>query len=149
MRLALTLLLALAAAPCAAQPHVEGAKSLVADALKDDWGYAFLEGLTTEIGQRLAGTEAQARAAEWAAAKLKSAGFDEVHIESFPMTAWVRGVESGRIVAPAPQHLVLTALGGSVATPAERDRSRNRAVPQLRRADWRRRRARSPARSPS
>jgi len=117
MRLALTLLLALTTVPCAAQPHVDVAKSLVADALKDDWGYAFLEGLTTEIGQRLAGTEAEARAAEWAAAKLKSAGFDEVHIESFPMTAWVRGVESGQIVAPAPQHLVLTALGGSVATP--------------------------------
>jgi len=32
-------------------------------ALKDGWGYRFLEGLTTEIGQRLAGTPAEASAA--------------------------------------------------------------------------------------
>jgi Iap family predicted aminopeptidase len=115
MRFALTLLLAIATAPCFAQP-LDATKRLVDTALKDSWSYEFLEGLTTEIGQRLAGTEAERRAADWAAAKLTAAGFDNVHIESFPMTAWVRGVETARVVAPAPQNLHITALGGSVAT---------------------------------
>lgn len=92
------------------------AAGLAHTALTDNWGYGFLESLTTEIGPRLAGTEAEARAAKWAEAKLKAAGMD-VHLETFPMTAWERGVETAAIVKPAPQRLVLTALGGSVATP--------------------------------
>ncbi len=94
------------------------AQALANKALSDDWSYKFLESLTSEIGPRLAGTDAEARAAAWAVTRLKAAGM-EVHTESFPMVAWLRGVETGAIVQPAPQRLVLTALGGSVATPPE------------------------------
>ena len=38
------------------------------------------EGLTTEVGQRLAGTEAQARAADWVQPRLKGAGFTNIHV---------------------------------------------------------------------
>ncbi|HKT16730.1 MAG TPA: M28 family peptidase [Stellaceae bacterium] len=88
-------------------------------ALKDEWGYRFVETLTTEIGQRLAGTPSEARAAIWAEKTLKAAGFDEVQRESFPITAWLRGEEDAAVVTPAPQHLVVTALGGSIATPKQ------------------------------
>ena len=111
-------LLALVALPATAQP-LDTAKRLVAAALADAWAYEFVAGLTTEIGPRLAGTEAERRAAEWSAAKLRAAGFDEVRIESFPMTAWLRGAESASVTAPAPQALAITALGGSVPTPPE------------------------------
>ena len=94
------------------------AADLSQQAQADGWSYKFLEGLTSEIGPRLAGTEAEARAAKWAEAKLKAAGM-ETHLEIFPMTAWERGVETAAIVKPSPQRLVLTALGGSVATPPE------------------------------
>ncbi|MGH7036135.1 MAG: M28 family peptidase, partial [Stellaceae bacterium] len=87
--------------------------------LKDAWGYRFLKDMTTEIGQRLAGTAAEARAAQFAETALKAAGFDRVERESFPMTAWLRGEETAAVVAPAPQALVVTALGGSVATPKQ------------------------------
>ncbi|HLY58450.1 MAG TPA: M28 family peptidase [Stellaceae bacterium] len=93
------------------------AKQLAAKTLTDDWSYRFLEDLTTEVGQRLAGTEAQVRAARWAEARLKAAGFANVHQETFPMTGWERGVETARVVAPVPQNLAVTALGDSVATP--------------------------------
>jgi Zn-dependent M28 family amino/carboxypeptidase len=86
-------------------------------ALKDDWGYRFLSDETTLIGQRLAATEAEARAADWAEKTLKAAGFENVHREPVPMTAWIRGREEASVIAPAPQRLVITALGGSVATP--------------------------------
>lgn len=94
------------------------AMALAGAALNDDWAYRFLESLTTEVGPRLAGTEAEVRAAKFAEARLKAAGM-EVHLETFPMTVWERGIETAAVVKPAPQRLALTALGGSVATPPE------------------------------
>ncbi|MEA3064448.1 MAG: carboxypeptidase [Sphingomonadales bacterium] len=88
-------------------------------ALRDDVAYDIVEGLTTEIGQRLAGTEAEARAREWAVRKLKALGFRNVHVEMTTMATWVRGAETAEIVAPFPQRLVVAALGGSGATPPQ------------------------------
>ncbi|QQV75863.1 M20/M25/M40 family metallo-hydrolase [Sphingomonas aliaeris] len=75
--------------------------------------------MTTEVGQRLAGTEAEARARTWSVAKLKSLGFKNVRIETYRMPVWVRGTETAEIVSPFPQKLKLTALGNSAATPPE------------------------------
>jgi hypothetical protein len=50
---------------------------------------------------------------------LTELGFDNVHVESFEIDGWERGQEFGRVVAPFPQPLMLTALGGSVATEPE------------------------------
>lgn len=102
-----------------AQPSeslIATASSLGQKALDDPAAFAFVESLTTEIGQRLAGTAAHQRAVAWAEAKLKAAGFENVHSEPFAFPAWIRGAESADIVAPVPQHLAITALGGSVAT---------------------------------
>jgi len=87
-------------------------------ALKDDLAYDIVEGLTTEVGQRLAATEAEARARTWAVARLTSLGFKNVHIETYKMPVWLRGTETAEITAPFPQKLMLTALGNSGATPA-------------------------------
>jgi hypothetical protein len=73
------------------------------------------QSLTTEIGQRLAGT-AHRRGVAWAEAKLKAAGFENVHSEPFTFPAWIRGAESAEIVGSVPQHLAVTALGGSFAS---------------------------------
>ncbi len=95
------------------------AEALRDKALKDNAAYPLLEGLTTEIGPRPDASAAEHRAAEWAAAKLKAMGFENVHLEPFPMDEWVRGQETAEVVSPFPQRLVLAALGGSVATPPE------------------------------
>jgi hypothetical protein len=94
------------------------ASSLGQKALDDPAAFAFVESLTTEIGQRLAGTAAHQRAVAWAEARLRAAGFDNVHSEPFTFPAWIRGAETAEIVGPVPQHLAITALGGSVATDA-------------------------------
>lgn len=99
-----------------ADPAVEKLRDA---ALKDDVAYDIIEGLTTEVGPRLAGTEAEARARDWAVAKLKALGFKNVHIETTMMRTWVRGAETAEVVSPFPQKLRLAALGGSGATPAE------------------------------
>ncbi|HYJ53427.1 MAG TPA: M20/M25/M40 family metallo-hydrolase [Allosphingosinicella sp.] len=84
----------------------------------DTIAWTMVEGLTTEIGQRQAGTEAEARARDWAVRHLTALGFSNVHIEPFDMPVWVRGEEHAEIISPFPQSLVLTALGNSAATPA-------------------------------
>ena len=86
---------------------------------KDENAYAFVEGLTTEVGPRQAGTEAEARAREWAAAWLRNAGFENVAIEPFMMDTWVPGdISRARVTAPFAQDLAVLPLGNSAATPA-------------------------------
>ena len=87
-------------------------------ALDDTLAYDIVEGLTTEVGQRLAGTEAEARARTWAVARLKGLGFRNVHVETYQMPVWLRGEERAEVIAPFPQKLQLVALGNSGATPA-------------------------------
>src|SRR3954454_23124210 len=84
---------------------------------EDDVAWDIVEGLTTEVGQRLAGTEAEARARDWAVRKLKALGFRNVHVEDARMAGWVRGAETAEIVSPFPQRLTVAALGASGATP--------------------------------
>lgn len=115
------LLAALLATPAVAiaQPAAMDPAALRDAALaNDNLAWDIVEGLTTEVGQRQAGTEAEARAREWAVRRLTALGFSNVRIEPFDMPVWVRGVERAEIVSPFPQSLVLTALGNSGATPA-------------------------------
>ena len=110
------LILAAAALPALAFAAPDPAKLRDA-ALNDTVAYDIVEGLTTEVGQRLAGTEAEARARDWAVVKLKALGFKNVRIEPYDMPVWVRGAETAEIISPFPQKLILTALGNSGATP--------------------------------
>ncbi|RED15562.1 M20/M25/M40 family metallo-hydrolase [Parasphingopyxis lamellibrachiae] len=82
----------------------------------DTLAYAITEGLTTEIGPRLAGTEAEARARAWGVARLTALGFSNVAIETYQMPTWIRGAETAEIVSPYPQAMHVTALGRSAST---------------------------------
>jgi hypothetical protein len=128
-RLLASLLLA-TAAPAAAQTSITTlSPPVIADpkiaAVRDDalhndhYAWDIVEGLTTEVGQRLAATEAEARAREWAVRKLTAMGFSNVHVEPFDMPVWIRGAESAEIVSPFPQKLVVAALGYSGSTGPE------------------------------
>ena len=102
-----------------AQPAPDQAALLRDQALNGDTlAWNLVEGLTTEVGPRQAGTAAEARAREWAVRRLTELGFSNVRVETFDMPVWERGEERAEIVSPFPQPLVLTALGNSGATPA-------------------------------
>jgi len=94
------------------------ASELMETALAGTQGYDITESLTTEVGQRLAGTEAEARARDWAVQKFKDIGLENVRVEPFTIPGWERGDESAYIVSPYPQKLEITTLGYSVATPS-------------------------------
>ncbi len=98
-------------------PWAETAATLRDRALQGNIAYGIVEDLTTRFGPRLAGTTAEHRAAAWGAERLRELGFANVRVEEFPLLVWERGAEEGRIVAPHPQPLTLTMLGGSPATP--------------------------------
>ena len=97
---------------------VQTAVQLRDTALHDDTAWAFTEGLTTEVGGRLAGSANDAKAREWVIAKFKTLGFDRVWTEAVTYPKWVRRSEHAEIVAPFPQALVLSALGHSPGTAA-------------------------------
>jgi hypothetical protein len=96
---------------------VKTAKQLRDQALHDDTGYRIVASLTTEVGARLAGSEADQRARDWAVAKFKALGYDKVYTEAVTYPKWVRRSEHAAIVAPFAQPLVVTALGYSPGTP--------------------------------
>jgi len=95
----------------------KGADTLMQRGLADEVGLQFVEDLTTEIGPRLAGSEAEARARDWAVAELKGLGFSKVAVEDFTIPFWSRVRERASVVSPAPQDLAITMLGGSRPTP--------------------------------
>jgi hypothetical protein len=85
----------------------------------DTFAWDFVEGITTEVGPRQAGTEAEARGRAWAVAWLKAKGFANVADEPFMMDTWVPGdIARARVTAPFAQDLAVLPLGDSAATPA-------------------------------
>ena len=100
------------------QKAIAAATTLRDKAMDDNTGYDFVTGLTTEVGARLAGSDADKRGVEWTIAKFKAMGFDKVYTEKVSYPLWERRSEHGAIVAPFPQSLSLTALGYSAGTPA-------------------------------
>lgn len=88
-------------------------------ALESDRAYEIVESLVTEVGPRLAASEAEARARDWAVAMLRANGFSNVHIEPFTIPYWDATREEAHIVSPGGERaMVAVALGGSPSTPA-------------------------------
>lgn len=93
-------------------------------ALADDYAYRQLAHLTENIGGRPSGSPQAKAAVDYVANELRALGLD-VQLEEVKVPHWVRGAESAELTeypgqSPGTaQKVVLTALGGSTATPAE------------------------------
>ncbi len=105
-------------------PTVAEMKRIQQATLSSDYAYTQLAHLTNNIGPRLAGSPQAQAAVEYVADEMRKLGL-EVTLEKCTVPHWVRGEETGALVefpgqAPGTtQKIVLTALGGSVATPPE------------------------------
>jgi Zn-dependent M28 family amino/carboxypeptidase len=99
-------------------------KQLQQEALKSDYAYRQVAHLSNNIGPRLSGSAQAQKAVDYVAAELKALGL-EVQLEKIMVPHWVRGEETAALVEfpgmaeNTTQKIVLCALGGSVATPAE------------------------------
>ena len=94
------------------------AERLMAAAINSSQGYETLAHLTDDIGPRLSGSANAARAVRWTTKRFRAWGID-ARQEKVMVPHWVRGAESARLVSHHNQPLVLTTLGGSVATPPD------------------------------
>lgn len=120
VRLALILCAAMtAAAQSTTETYREAAGRLIGAAAVDEGGWRRLSYLCDRIGHRLSGSDALARAIQWAAAEMKSAGLENVVTPPVKVPHWVRGHEEAWLVAPETRQLSMLGLGGSVGTPPE------------------------------
>ncbi|HEV7668537.1 MAG TPA: M28 family peptidase [Thermoanaerobaculia bacterium] len=94
------------------------AAKLRSEALAGTMSFEIVRSLTFEVGPRSAGSAGDPRAVEWAKKKLTALGFQNVRAEPVEVPHWERGRNAGAILSPWPQPVALTALGGSVASPA-------------------------------
>lgn len=110
---------ALGLAVPAGAAEADAAKRILDAALQADRAYSKLEWLCDRIGPRLAGSPQLEKAVGWTAEEMKRDGLEPVWTEPATVPHWVRGVETGRIVAPVDLPMALTALGMSDPTPPE------------------------------
>src|SRR5262249_10577918 len=89
---------------------------IIGRALDSTSAWETLSYLTDEIGPRLSGSKGADLAVKYATERFRSWGIDVVN-EKVMVPHWVRGEEHATLVSHNNQKIVLTALGGSVATP--------------------------------
>ncbi len=93
-------------------------------AVSSDYAYRQVGYLSNNIGARLSGSAQAEQAVQYVAGEMRKLGLD-VRLQKVMVPHWVRGEERGELVefdgmaTGTMQKVVLTALGGSVATPAE------------------------------
>ena len=101
-----------------AQSPEQTAQRIIAYELANSRAYDILSYLTDHIGPRLSGSKNADLAVKWTTGQLRDWN---IHFRNEPVRVphWVRGAERARLVSHNDQKIVVTALGGSVATPAE------------------------------
>lgn len=99
-----------------ATDHMERCLAIEKRALEDNQAIAILRSLVEAAPKRLAGSPGMKASEDWAMAKMRELGFDEVRAEPVMVPNWQRGTEVASTSSPAQKPLRITALGGSVAT---------------------------------
>lgn len=99
-----------------ADQYREVAKRIFEKAQSDRRGWTKLAYLADRIGHRLSGSKALERAIDWAVEGMKADGHENVHTEKVMVPHWVRGSESGEILAPVRRPLTVLGLGMTVGT---------------------------------
>ncbi|HSI70765.1 MAG TPA: M20/M25/M40 family metallo-hydrolase [Gillisia sp.] len=90
-------------------------------ALINGQAYEWLEHLSLKIGHRLSGSLNAQRAVEYTQQELEQLGLDKVWLQPVMVPKWVRGAKESAFIETNPntrREVNITALGGSVSTPA-------------------------------
>lgn len=116
MKRAILATITLIAFPLSAQ--VQRTDEVVREVLAHGHAYAYAGHLADSIGPRLAGSPQYDLASAWALEQFRAMGVN-AWLQPVTVPHWVRGLEYGWLPSHNNQRVVLTALGGSVATPAE------------------------------
>jgi hypothetical protein len=101
------------------EPTVPHLDALLRSARAHCGAWELVRSLCDDVGARYPCTPGDVAGVAWAEEALRRAGLQRVRAEPAEATLWHRGAESCSVLLPRRQSLALTALGGSVGTPAE------------------------------
>lgn len=108
----------LVVAATAASTDLQETSNRLAGSIYTGPGMTTLRELTDGYGGRLTGSPAYQRATDWAIAKFRSYGLQNVRVEPFTLpNGWQRGWARGEMLAPIPHRLSIESLGWSPSTP--------------------------------
>ncbi|WP_276390249.1 M20/M25/M40 family metallo-hydrolase [Eudoraea chungangensis] len=99
----------------------EQIKAIFDTSLSDAKGYDWLNHLSNQIGGRLSGSVQAEQAIEYTKEQLETLGLDRVWLQEVKVPKWVRGTPEFAYIETSPgftNNVPITALGGSIATPA-------------------------------
>lgn len=105
-------------APATDRELEQRAIAMVGTALNDPRAHQFLRELVTVAPHRLTCSAGAELATAWAEQTMRRIGLQNVRRQTFLAPCWVRGAAAANVVTPEPGALAVTALGGSIATPA-------------------------------
>ncbi|MGI9545869.1 MAG: M20/M25/M40 family metallo-hydrolase [Flavobacteriaceae bacterium] len=114
--------LLLITSPCWAQTQDhEQIAAIYNTALTEGKSYQWLNYLSNQIGGRLSGSVQAELAVKYTRSQMDSLGFDRVWLQPVMVPKWVRGTPEFAYIESKPgitNNVPITALGGSIATPA-------------------------------
>ncbi|MBL0137202.1 MAG: M20/M25/M40 family metallo-hydrolase [Bacteroidetes bacterium] len=121
------LLLAFCILFCSAFVHAQNTDSLMirkiySEILLNGMAHSWLRDLSVNVGARLTGSQEAEKAVQVTEIMMKNAGADSVWLQPVMVPHWVRGAKESAKIIEANKHeqeVPVTALGGSVSTPAE------------------------------
>src|SRR5438105_3970505 len=102
-------------------PDEDGTKPaltrIAGEGLMNSHAYEYLTELSDDIGSRVTGSPADHKAEEWAAAKMKAIGLENVHLEKYTIwKGWTRGIADAELLTPTRHKLHVDAMGWTGST---------------------------------
>jgi len=104
-------------------PDEDGTKPaltrIAGEGMMNSHAFEYLTELSDDIGARVTGSLAEHKAEEWGAAKMKSIGLENVHLEKYSIwKGWTRGTADAQLLAPTAHKLHVDAMGWTGSTVA-------------------------------
>ena len=85
---------------------------IAGEGMMNSRAYQYLTELSDDIGSRVTGSSSERKSEEWAAAKMKAMGLENVHTEKYTIwKGWTRGTADAKLLAPVSRPLHVDAMG--------------------------------------
>src|SRR5215471_1665289 len=91
---------------------------IAGEGMMNSHAYQYLTELSDDIGSRVTGSPAERKSEDWAMAKMKEIGLENVHTEKYTIwRGWTRGTADAQLLSPVNRKLHIDAMGwvGSTA----------------------------------
>ena len=90
---------------------------IAGEATMDSHAFEYLGELSDQIGARVTGSPAEHKAEEWGAAKMRTIGLENVHLEKYTIwKGWTRGTADIQMLTPVPHKLHADSMGWTGST---------------------------------